>query len=87
MLLGGGALQCVVLSYFRPHRIYETQTVAIDDAVAWYASLSVMRLRCAKTAKQIDVLFWVKAIGDPRHTVYYFLLDTHSDHPIARGGG
>jgi len=32
-------------------------------------SLSVTRLRCAKTAERIDVLFGTDTPGDPRHTV------------------
>jgi len=39
--------------------------IATDDSVKSCVSIrvSVMRLRCAKTAEQIDVLFGIKTLG------------------------
>jgi len=41
------------------------------------------RLRCAKTAEQIKILFGVNTLGCPRNTV----LDGGSDPPLRRGWG
>jgi len=43
--------------------------IATDDPVARSVCLSVTRLRCAKTAKKMEVLFGVETLGDPRHIV------------------
>jgi len=42
------------------------------------------RLRCAKTAEQIKILFVVKTLGGPRNNI---VLDGSHDSPTARGGG
>jgi len=34
--------------------------IATDNPVAWYRSLSVARLRCAKTAERTEMMFGVK---------------------------
>jgi len=39
---------------------------ATDDPVVWRVDLPVTRLCCAKTAQQIEVLFWVKTVAYPR---------------------
>jgi len=47
--------------------------IATDDPVGWCVSQSdclfVTRLRCAKTAEWIEVLFRVEIFGDPRNIV------------------
>jgi len=55
--------------------------IATDDPVAWTVSLSVTRLSCAKTSKQIEVLVEVKTLGDPKHV----LLDGDPEASTARG--
>jgi len=57
--------------------------IATDDPVAWCISLSVTRLRCAKTAERIEVLFGVATFGDPRPIAFY----GDPDPPTARGIG
>jgi len=56
--------------------------IAIDDPVAWCVSwsvcLSVVWLRCAKTAKWINVLFGVKTVGDQSQIVLNESSDTFS---------
>jgi len=49
--------------------MHEMRTIATDDPVAWSVCLSVKRLRPAKTAKRIQVLFGVEALGSPGHNV------------------
>jgi len=56
------------------------QTFAIHDAGI---CLSVARLRCAKTAEWIDVLFGVESLVDSKNIV----LDGSPPHPQRRGGG
>jgi len=40
---------------------------ATNDRVAWYVTLSVTRLRCAKTAERIEVRFGVETFRGPRN--------------------
>jgi len=48
--------------------MHEMQSVVDNDPVAWLSlSLSIMWLRCAKTAKRIEVLFWVETLQDLRN--------------------
>jgi len=48
--------------------MHEMRTAAIDVPVAWASvTLSVTRLRCAKAAKRIEVLFGMKTFGDPKN--------------------
>jgi len=55
------------------------------DPVAWCVGqsvcLSVARLRCAKTAKQIEMLFWVETLVDPKDIALGDL-----PIPLQRGG-
>jgi len=53
---------------FKPHHVHNT-AIATDNFVAWCVCMSVMRLRCAKTAEQIDVVFTMENRGGPRHIV------------------
>jgi len=43
--------------------------IATDDSVAWYVSQSVTRLRFAKTAERIAVMFGVEIPGIQRNIV------------------
>jgi len=53
---------------FKPNRTHSGQAFATDGMVRRSISLSITRLRCAKTAEQIEVLFEVKTLGHSRHS-------------------
>jgi len=58
---------------FRPHRMLTThavmRSIATDDPLARYISLSVMGLRCAKIAEWVEVLLVMETLEDQRHKV------------------
>jgi len=58
---------------FKPHRMHETRTIAIDNPgrllVCKFVSLSITRLRCANMSEQIEVLLQVETLKDPRDIV------------------
>jgi len=46
------------------HQMHEMMTIASDDpGVSQFVSRCFMRLRCAKTAERIEVLFEVETLG------------------------
>jgi len=45
------------------------RTVATSVPVAWCATLSIMRLCCAKAGERIEILFRMEKPEDPRHIV------------------
>jgi len=53
-------------SGFRPHRMYEVHTIAIDDPVVCQ---SVTRAGCAKMHEEMDILFGMQSPGYPRNVV------------------
>jgi len=61
------------------------QLIATEVSVCQSVCLlrSFTRLRCAKTAKRIEVLFGVKTLGGPRNTVFVGSFDSLT----ARGRG
>jgi len=69
------------VSYWVVYRMHEMRPITNDDFVALFVSLSVTRLRCAKTAGRIEVAFAVETLGGPKHTV----LD-EGFGPLRRGG-
>jgi len=46
-----------------------TRPITTNNPVAWFVSQSVMRLRCAKAVKRIEVRFGAETLGKPRHFV------------------
>jgi len=62
-------------------------SIETDDLVAWYVSLSVTRLRCAKTAKRIEVLFVAKTRRNPRHFVKKLLSVSYYSEGVRCGLG
>jgi len=63
----------------RLHRMQELQTIVIDVRGVSPSGGST-RLRCAKTAEQINILLGVNTLGGPRHIV----LDGGPDPPQRR---
>jgi len=51
--------------------MHSMQPTVTDDLTAWCDNLSVTRLRCAKTAERVDVLFEAETLADSRHIVLY----------------
>jgi len=47
--------------------MHDLRPIAIDDLVAWCVCLCATRLRSAKTAEQIEVLFWMDTLWGPRN--------------------
>jgi len=68
------AIRLTIFGPHRTHSVHNARPIATVDHVAWYSSqsvcLSVTRLRCAKTAERIKVLFGMDILADPRHTVH-----------------
>jgi len=51
-------------------QMYEMWTIATGDPVAWCVSLTATRVRCAKTAERIEVLFVAATLEYQRHILF-----------------